>query len=298
VALLMHQQPIYFLVGIKMKSNVAVTLLLVLSFHSHAKAPIIGGDLVTAGKADGVINFYTTDDEGDLSNSCTGSKIGGRFILTAAHCVYGKNVNTIGWSNSESVDLEDESTNLYGLYVKKVNIHPSYELFKMLGQTYKSSDVAIIEVDTSKGNFLHKFNELPSHDMDFSPVMSGEKIQAYGYGCEKAGDLDNPKSRKKMADLDMLPFTSLTTNCSSIAPVVNQNASEIYKAQMISSTLRSGGKSSLCEGDSGGPTMRNGKIVGVNSQYLIDQSLESDEAYFNLHSRLSEIKGWMNSILR
>lgn len=70
----MQQQPIYFLVGIKMKSNVAVTLLLVLSFHSHAKALIIGGDLVTAGKADGVINFYTTDDEGDLSNSCTGSK--------------------------------------------------------------------------------------------------------------------------------------------------------------------------------------------------------------------------------
>jgi hypothetical protein len=36
--------------------------------------------------------------------------------------------------------------------------------------------------------------------------------------------------------------------------------------------------------------MRNGKSVGFNSQYLIDQSLENDEAYFNFHSRLSEIQ--------
>jgi hypothetical protein len=158
--------------------------------------------------------------------------------------------------------------------------------------------VAIIEVDTERGNYLDKFNEMPSLELDFSPVVSGEKLKTYGYGCEATADLDNPVSHKKNSDIETLPFSALNTSCSSIAPVINHSASSIYKSQMISASLRSGGKSSLCEGDSGGPVTRNGKVVGVNSQYLIDQTSQTEEAYLNLHSRLSEIRGWADSILK
>ncbi len=67
---------------------------------------------------------------------------------------------------------------------------------------------------------------------------------------------------------------------------------------MISSTLATGGHASLCVGDSGGPTVRNGKIVGVNSSYIIDQNLQTEEAYLNLHSRISNVQGWIRSIIR
>jgi secreted trypsin-like serine protease len=281
-----------------MKNAFLFLVFLKLSSVSYAKAPIIGGEIVPAGHGNGIFNFFTTDENGDISDSCTASKIGKKYILTAAHCLYGKNLNTIGWTNSGEVDLSDENTTLYGLYIKKINIHPSYELYKMLGQTFKSNDVAIIEVDTERGNYLDKFNEMPSLELDFSPVVSGEKLKTYGYGCEATADLDNPVSHKKNSDIETLPFSALNTSCSSIAPVINHSASSIYKSQMISASLRSGGKSSLCEGDSGGPVTRNGKVVGVNSQYLIDQTSQTEEAYLNLHSRLSEIRGWADSILK
>jgi trypsin len=270
---------------------------LTISSFSFARVPIIGGKNVPDGDAKGVLNIFTTDEAGDISNSCTASKIGAKFILTAAHCVYGKNVNSIAWSNSGSVDLGDENATLYGLYVKKVNIHPSYELFKMLGKSFGANDIAILEVDTTKGNFLNRFQEIPSLKLDFIPVMSGETLQTYGYGCEAVNDLDNPISHKKISDIASLAYSSLNTSCSSLDPLINQNAPAIYKTQIVSSSLASGGKSSLCEGDSGGPVLRNGKVVGVNSQSIIDQTSQAQEAYLNLHSRLSEVKNWVESII-
>lgn len=276
------------------------TLLLFIFFNltSYSYGFIIGGETVPQGKADGVLNIFTTNADGEMDGTCTASKIGARFILTAAHCVHGKNVKSLGWSNSSKVDLGDENETIYGLHAKNVHIHPSYEFQKMFGQTYKSTDMAIIEIDTSKGNHIDKFENLPSMELDFNPVLAGEKLQSFGYGCESQGDFDNLVSRKKSAEVKMLPYNSLSTECAALPSVVNQNASKIYTTQMVSSTLATGGKASLCDGDSGGPTIRNGKIVGVNASYLIDQTSQTEEAYFNLHSRLSEVQGWVRSIVQ
>ena len=286
------------LTGAMMKNTLFSFALLTISSLCLANAPIIGGKNVPEGNAKEVLNIFTTNESGEISGTCTASKISSKYILTAAHCVYGKNVNTIGWSNSGTVDLGNENAAIYGLYVKKVNIHPSYELYKMLGKSFGSNDIAILEIDTTKGNFLNKFQEIPSLQLDFSPVIPGESLQSYGYGCETVNDLDNSISHKKLADITSLTYSSLNTSCSSIDPLINQNASAIYKSQIVSSTLASGGKSSLCEGDSGGPVLRNGKVVGVNSQYIIDQTSEAQEAYLNLHSRLSEVKSWTEGIMR
>ena len=49
-------------------------------------------------------------------------------------------------------------------------------------------------------------------------------------------------------------------NDPAIGPVINQNASAIYNAQIVSPTFASGGNSSLCNGDSGGPVLRMGRL--------------------------------------
>lgn len=261
-------------------------------------SPIVGGKIVADDSAQGVFNIFKSDANGEPNGSCTASKIGTKFIITAAHCVYGKDIKTLGWSNSSEIDLTDENTNLYGLYVKNVNIHPSYELSEMLGQSSRATDIAILEVDMSKGNYVEKFQNLPSMELDFDPVMAGEKLQTLGYGCEAPGDYGNPLSHKKSAELETLPYSSLATECAAVPSAINKQAFEIYKSKMVSSTLLSGGKASLCDGDSGGPTLRNGKIVGINSSLLIDQRSQTEEAYLNLHSRISEAQTWINNIIR
>ena len=261
-------------------------------------APIIGGEVVTEGSAPGVFNIFTTEGSADKDSTCTASKIGAKYILTAAHCVYGKNPAAIGWSNASTVDLSDEKTELYGLHVKKMHIHPSYELLGMNGESYKSNDIAIIEIDTTKGNYLKKFQDLPEVQMDFNPVIPGQKLKAYGYGCEETGDLENPVSRKKSADLVVQNFNSLYATCPELHPLIKQNAYPIYQAQFSTAAIAGGGDASVCEGDSGGPVLRDGKIVGVNSKYIIDQTSSTQDAYINLHSRMSQVKSWVEGIVK
>lgn len=279
-----------------MKTIIFLSVFFSLTVFADSK-PIIGGRPVEADQAKGVINLYRTSAEGEIDETCTGTKIGERFILTAAHCVLGKNVDKLGWSNSSTVDLNNENETIYGLYTKKVHIHPSYELGSMLKQTYSASDIAIIEIDESQGNHLDKFRSLPTVEIDYAPVKVGEEVQIYGYGCEGTGQKDSLISKKKMASVEMLPEDALADECEELHPIINQNASGIYKAQMVSASFSNKGNASVCEGDSGGPTMRNGKIVGVNSSYLINQKSPVEEAFLNLHSRISEVQTWVNSIV-
>ncbi len=179
--------------------------------------------------------------------------------------------------------------------MKEVYINPSYPKYKKLNQTFNSSDIAVIEIDLIDGAYLQTFLKLPDLELDFSIVSPGETLSVYGYGSENRGQSEYGIYNKKVIELAGLENTAFSLICKKNFPGLNQFTSIIFKKKIITAASATSGMS---EGDSGGPVLRNGKIVGINSSYLNNKDIRFSSVYLNLHTRVSEVKDWILTIIK
>ncbi|MFF3413460.1 trypsin-like serine protease [Streptomyces sp. NPDC002698] len=222
---------------------------------------IIGGTTTTISTAPWMAQLWYYDDKGttseadDLGFFCGGSVVSPTKILTAAHCVKGYDWKANGAVITGTAQLPTSdsagNTNLHGGTVtgawRQWN-HPSYS------STTIDNDIAVITLArpvTAKPIRMTTSGDTTSY-------ASGTNATLYGWGRTTSTTQDISETLKTAT----LPINSDTT-CSAAY------GSDFVKGHMVcagkKATGSDAGTTTACNGDSGGPLIVGGRIVGVVS---------------------------------
>lgn len=138
-----------------------IFLLLLLS--SSGAYAIVNGSPINWEESDNIIRF--DNQANDKVGRCSGIIVSGRFVITAAHCLYNKDV----------IDTISSYNSAFKINESDVTLHPNYT---DSGDTSYGEDVAIIKLNSqakyNKLNFLFNLNN--------DPFNYGEDIRIKGFG--------------------------------------------------------------------------------------------------------------------
>uniref|UniRef100_A0A034WHW8 Serine protease SP24D n=1 Tax=Bactrocera dorsalis TaxID=27457 RepID=A0A034WHW8_BACDO len=198
---------------------------------------IVGGQYASDGQFPHQISLYI---RGDFT--CGGSIISASYVLTAAHCVTSQ--PGINYPASYFT-VRAGSSQLYtgGVYVSvaETKVHPQYRSYIY--------DIALLRLST-KLSFNSRIRAISLATVE-PPNNSAITISGFGR-VRTSGELP---SRLKYNTLRSLTYGNCKRFISDVDPTT----------LCLSHTIGNG----ACYGDSGGPAVYNGKLVGV-SNYIIN----------------------------
>ncbi|MCW8832395.1 MAG: serine protease, partial [Colwellia sp.] len=220
--------------------------------------------VVAITQADGITlknNIGTTADihvaEGAAlaqSSTCGASFLGGKWLLTAAHCVEGVDASQLKVNVGE-YDLSNGAENAQA--VKRIYMHADYQLDVEL-----DNDIALIELVDSVDNEAVTLVNLEQTSL---LAMENSTVTVTGWGGRagyEAGEGPTSNFPNVLHQVDL----QLMTN-EACKNTLAQSFTALYEGTftandvgiteaMICATIAGGGKGS-CQGDSGGPLMVN-----------------------------------------
>jgi secreted trypsin-like serine protease len=274
-----------------MRYSFFLTLLMTLA-TSPARA-LIGG--VEQNVNNGIFNIAVMEKGAEEADVCTAAKIGENVFITAAHCFDFHKLYLVAFSTASKNPKFDFDS----LGIIKVIRHPSFKVNTEGGSDFSEADVAI--VFTKPDPIFAKLNTL---ELSYEVVNFTSKVEIWGYGCqENMNKLETYYPVKKSFTTQVEDKGSLLTIGGAWSKNYFENADSIFEYNfMTPGKEKSAEEASVCFGDSGGPVLMNGKIVGINAEGImsdIDDNGESPSgiSYLNMHTRLSLIQDWIQKTL-
>ncbi|XP_055849056.1 chymotrypsin-2-like [Episyrphus balteatus] len=200
---------------------------------------IVGGDEVKSNE----INYQASIRVYD-QHICGGTIIGPNYILTAAHCFYGLGLEeTLDdiLVVTGGIKLQD-TRNTHA--VAKITLHKDFTNDK---ETSYLNDIAILTLE-DQINFDH--TQAPAR-LPVAPVSKGLTGTVIGWGRQDFGSPYLAKILRK-ATLKVLTWEECQ-------PKMKFN---VYNSQICGFAAKNTG---ICKGDSGGPLMVDGTVIGISS---------------------------------
>ncbi|KAL7291011.1 hypothetical protein TKK_0015152 [Trichogramma kaykai] len=212
---------------------------------------------------------------GKSRHFCGGSVLNENYVVTAAHCVYGRQDE----EDSKKMRVEVGSIYLDKPYqthkVQKVIVHKGFNPSKSL-----KNDVALIKV-TKPFVFSDRVQPVPLPELH-TKILANSKATVSGWGG-RGGEIQGlpntlQKATIRIADQEYCK------------KVMVQENEEIFPTQICANdpTMRKG----QCNGDSGGPLIVNGKLTGIVSWSVKDPYCAST-IYPGVYTRVPEFVDWI-----
>ncbi|XP_076057350.1 trypsin-1-like [Oratosquilla oratoria] len=224
------------------------TLLIAGAFAVPANRPrlrlglnkIIGGVAATPGEFPYQISIQDTT-WGSASHFCGGSVYNKNYIVTAGHCVYGKNHDDLKnlQITAGEHDLDKKEENEQSINVEKIILHEDYNPWRT------TNDIALLKL--AKPLTMNDYVKRIPLETDEVSV----DCQVTGWGA--------------LTEEGSFPSILQKVN---VNVITDKECRDAYGTNMIlDSMLCAGGdgEKDSCQGDSGGPLACNGTLAGVVS---------------------------------
>jgi trypsin len=249
---------------------------------------IIGGNVASASQLPEVVAFLTcqsSNSSGGLScyKLCSGTLIAPNVVMTAAHCVRSE------FSAFDDLQPSSPVSNMYAVAGTKDYQQSDWSSDGMLLKVIKvvfgaygtnvrfqtDGDIALLELETCLSPMIGSVEFAKVGTRDNEPSASCDDVTVAGYG--KITNAPDPLS---VSDGKLRYFTTNLNSpetCLDVSLYLSTKTSPPYNYNLFSPDVRysiiddlylcSGGNSidSVCFGDSGGPTLYNGAVIGVTS---------------------------------
>jgi len=237
---------------------------------------LVGGGADTGGTYRPVVAIL-----GGPGRYCSATKIGPRQFLTAGHCVVDKANGELFPTFRRDATLQISNApipraaeHFVRVNVEQTQLPPTFEQGLLRFIAYKQARIADfskqmvgtelrrrIENLQANHHFTAKFPdaavikvqtdtpEIPQAQLDLDPLRKGDPVTLVGYGCD---DLTTPDKNAIQNSYGVRRFG--TSEVIRVDPVNFYSFGRIMRPNAPS----------LCPGDSGGPVLRNGKVVGIH----------------------------------
>ncbi len=229
------------------------------------------------------------------TSTCGASFLGGKWLLTASHCVEGVSPQQLKVNVGE-YDLSNGAEDAKA--VKRIYIHPDYQL-----DTELNNDIALIELVESVNNPSITLVDLAATQQF---AIDNSTVTIAGWGGRQGYAADDGPTSDFPDILHQVDLQLLTNNeCKNI---LAQSSTDTFEGTftannvgitnaMICAYIPGGGKGS-CQGDSGGPLMINTnegwQQIGVVSWGIGCAA----DGFPGVYTRTALFSDWVNEITK
>ncbi|MER8068837.1 trypsin-like serine protease [Streptomyces sp. NPDC094034] len=211
---------------------------------------IIGGTGTTISTAPWMVQLWYADEANDEYYFCGGTLVAPNKVLTAAHCVNGLDWRRYGVVNSGVTSTESNGV-LTG--VTRQWQHASYD------DATVRNDIAVLTLDTPlKQQWLRL-----AQTQDSALYKAGTTATVYGWGVTSGASDALATNLRKVS----LPLVSDTTCDTAMRKILGKDYF-VEGGMICAGTPATGadaGTKATCSGDSGGPLIVGGKVIGIVS---------------------------------
>lgn len=224
--------------------------------------PIIGGTPDTSQEHKAVV--YLQMIEGQYVAGCTGTLIGPRIVLTAAHCVRGNSPEDI------TVLFGESTMNAQSRSVSEVDWHDYYDSQSLV------NDIALVRLAEDPPPGIEPIPFLP-HAIGITMDDIGILLEYVGFGLTETGASGTKMTMSN--DLRWICYSG--------------GGCEQYNPAHMNMFCQDQTPSGVCSGDSGGPAL----ILRSNIEYVagVASYVGGDCEYFGCHTKVDEFEDFIRS---
>lgn len=244
-----------------------------------AKPDVVGGIPSEINSRPWVVALVRKNDLNNRSAQfCGGTIIGSNAILTAAHCVNGKDKKNIQvLSGTQTLSTGGMRQN-----VVEIIQHPEYNAKN------QDNDLAILKLDTSPIGSAIKLTDTAA---DSDAIQKNLEVIVAGWGYTKDSNNENPIDLFEVK----VPLVSYK-DCRETYQKINNEVTE----NMICAGYSEGGKDS-CQGDSGGPLFykNSQNSEGYAQIGIVSWGVGCAEPnQYGVYTWVSKYNKWINNLVK